>query len=122
MARACASDEEFEALAGAGSGAAAFVDFGAAWCAPCKAIAPHFAALAEEHAAPGLLFLKVDVDECEDTGEEYGVSKLPTFAFLRDGVAVETLGGGELPALLEFVRRHAPAPQPAPQPEPEPER
>ena len=38
------------------------VDFTATWCGPCKMIAPVFEALSGQD--PGLVFLKVDVDQC----------------------------------------------------------
>lgn len=39
------------------------VDFTATWCGPCRMIAPFFQELSEKY--PGLVFLKVDVDQCE---------------------------------------------------------
>jgi thiol-disulfide isomerase/thioredoxin len=42
--------------------------FTAAWCGPCKAIAPHFAALAKEHGS-AIQFVKVDIDDNADATE-----------------------------------------------------
>ena len=44
--------------------------FTAAWCGPCKAIAPHFAKLAQGNAA--VKFVKIDIDDNGTTAEEVG--------------------------------------------------
>ncbi|PQK13024.1 hypothetical protein BB8028_0003g16380 [Beauveria bassiana] len=72
------------------------VDFYADWCPPCRAIAPIFSKLAEEHSLPGqLAFVKVNVDHVKNVAQRYNVSAMPTFVFFRDGepqgVSVEGL-------------------------------
>ena len=48
------------------------VDFHATWCGPCKMIAPHLEEM--DKTMDDVVFLKVDVDECEDIAEEYKVN------------------------------------------------
>ncbi|KAK0619688.1 thioredoxin [Immersiella caudata] len=74
------------------------VDFYADWCPPCRAIAPVFSGLADNHTINGhLAFAKVNVDHVKDVGGRYGVSAMPTFLFFKNGelkgVAVEGLKG-----------------------------
>merc|ERR1712083_1285165 len=58
------------------------VDFHATWCGPCKMIAPHLEEM--DKTMDDVVFLKVDVDECEDIAEEYKVTAMPTFVFLKN--------------------------------------
>ena len=51
--------------------------FTAAWCGPCKAIAPHFAALAKEHGS-AIQFVKVDIDDNADATEMVSWPGLPS--------------------------------------------
>lgn len=70
----------------------ALLDFTAAWCPPCKAIAPHVDALATE--LRGDVFVaKVDIDENPELAERYNVMSVPTLIFLRDGQVVERVVG-----------------------------
>ena len=105
------TDEEFDELLQktTSAGMAMLVDFGAKWCAPCKAIAPLFTELAAAASAgaKNTLFVKVDIDDCEDTAEEYAVSQLPTFLLLdKNAQKVEMLAAGSPEALRDFVDRH----------------
>merc|ERR1712230_83825 len=57
------------------------VDFTATWCGPCQRIAPVFAKLAEE--MPDVVFVKVDVDENDETASACGIQSMPTFQFYK---------------------------------------
>ncbi|KAF3036552.1 hypothetical protein E8E12_004574 [Didymella heteroderae] len=62
------------------------VDFYADWCPPCRAIAPIFSKLADDHAVSGqLAFAKVNVDHVKDVAKKYGITAMPTFLFFEDG-------------------------------------
>lgn len=53
-------------------------------CGPCQRIAPHFEQFPGKY--PRAIFLKVDVDKCQDTAASQGVSAMPTFIFYRNKV------------------------------------
>lgn len=67
------------------------VDFFAVWCRPCQQIGPVFEKIETE--TPNALFLKVDVDESNDTAGKYGITSMPTFIFFKDGENVKTVIG-----------------------------
>jgi thioredoxin len=66
------------------------IDFWAAWCWPCRAMAPQF----ERAAAlrPQYRFAKVDVDSQPALAKRFAIASIPTLLVLRDGepVAEET--------------------------------
>ena len=58
-------------------------------CGPCKVIAPQIEAMSKEMA--DVVFLKVDVDENEDAAQEYNISAMPTFIFIKNQAKVRSL-------------------------------
>ena len=62
----------------------ALVDFGAGWCAPCRAIAPVLEQLAHEEAGRLRVF-KVDVDESPEIANRFHVIGLPALVLFKDG-------------------------------------
>ena len=84
----------------------ALVDFWAAWCGPCRAIAPTVEELASEYAGK-LKVVKVDVDENQDVSIRYGVQSIPTLLVFKDGQMVERLVGAyPKAAILSKVKPH----------------
>ena len=69
-------------------------------------IAPTFDALADEYAQ--VTFVKVDIDENQETAAFCGVSSMPTFQFFRSGRLIHTLSGANADALRRAVEEHAP--------------
>ena len=67
------------------------VDFTAAWCAPCRVMGPVLEELAAERE--DLRFVKIDVDENQQTTARYGVMSMPTFMVFDGGDPVLTLVG-----------------------------
>ena len=86
------------------SGIPVLVDFGAAWCAPCRAIAPTIDELAEEFDGK-VKVGKVDVDVSPSVSTKYGIRSMPTLIIYRGGEVVDQIIGrvpkGELVKRLE---------------------
>ena len=68
------------------------VDFWAAWCGPCKMIAPLIDELANEYAGK-MKIGKVDVDTNPRIATEYGVMSIPTIIFFKNGKVMNQLVG-----------------------------
>jgi thioredoxin len=69
------------------------VDFWAAWCAPCQAFAPVFAAVAAAHDGP-VRFGACDVDANPATAQLLGIRSIPTLVvFGPDGSEVGRSAG-----------------------------
>lgn len=63
------------------------VDFWAAWCGPCRMVAPELEALAAAHG-DALKVVKVDVDANEEVAARYGIQGIPTIGLFRGGQLV----------------------------------
>jgi thioredoxin 2 len=84
------------------------VDFWAAWCGPCRAMAPIFARAAGE-LEPNARFIKIDVDANPGLAQQFGVQGIPAlFAFHGGKVAARQAGVTDPSALRDWVRRFAP--------------
>ena len=59
------------------------IDFWAAWCGPCRMVAPVIDALASERS--DVRFGKLNVDENPNTAAAFGVQSIPLLVFFRDG-------------------------------------
>ena len=74
--------------------------FTATWCGPCKKIAPVVEELSNDSEYKDTtLFVKIDVDECEELMSECEVNCMPTFQFYKGGKKVDTLEGCDERAL-----------------------
>ena len=84
------------------------VDFWAAWCGPCKALAPVLEKLADDYAGRFLL-AKVDTDAERDLAVAAGVRSLPTVRLFVDGAPVaEFMGAQPESAVRAFLDQHLP--------------
>jgi len=104
MVLAVPTKEAFEQQLAQAGGKLVVVDFFATWCGPCKVIAPQVEALEKE--MPGVIFLKVDVDECEDVAMQYKVSAMPTFMFFKNGEKLSDFAGANLQKLKDTIAKH----------------
>ena len=79
------------------------VDFWAAWCGPCKMIAPVLDELADEYGEK-IKICKVDVDANKETPAKFNIRGIPTLMIFKDGNAEGTkVGALSKSQLKEFV-------------------
>ena len=64
------------------------MDFWAPWCGPCKMVGPIIDELATEYEGK-VIIGKCDVDENGDVAAEYGIRKIPTVLFFKNGELVD---------------------------------
>lgn len=83
------------------------VDFWAAWCAPCKAIAPILEDIAGDYQGK-VKIVKVDVTNCEETAVQYNIRNIPALLLFKDGeVVAQQVGAVPRSKLVEFLDQHA---------------
>ncbi|WP_102411520.1 thioredoxin [Beduinella massiliensis] len=68
------------------------VDFWAPWCGPCRMVAPHVDAVAEQAQGKAIVG-KVNVDESSALAQRFGVMSIPTLVVLKGGQMVERVVG-----------------------------
>ncbi len=81
------------------SGRPALVDFWAAWCHPCRMVAPVVEQLARDYAGRAVI-AKLDVDSNPLTAQRYGVQSIPTLLLFRDGREVDRIIGAQPPQVI----------------------
>ncbi len=82
------------------------VDFWAAWCGPCKMIAPVLDQLAGEYA-DSLTICKMDVDANKETPAKYGIRGIPTLMIFKDGnMEAQTVGALSKVDLENFIKEN----------------
>ncbi len=68
------------------------IDFWAAWCAPCRMIAPIIEDFANDYEGRAKVG-KLDVDSNQQTAIKYGVRSIPTVLIIKNGEVVDTIIG-----------------------------
>ena len=83
------------------------VDFWAAWCGPCRSVAPEVEALAEQYGT-AVKFVKVDVDANMAVAGRYGIRGIPTIGLFEGGELTKQAVGARprhaIEAELELTR------------------
>lgn len=104
MVKYVLSEEELTSELQSAGNSLVVVDFTAKWCPPCRAIAPMFDALAEEHK--DVVFLKVDIDDAQELSAKNEIRGVPTFLFFKGEQKVDGMSGADINELKEKILQH----------------
>ena len=78
------------------------VDCWAAWCGPCRMVAPVIEELARDYAGR-MTFAKLDVDKNRATATRFNIQSIPTILIFKNGKLVDQKMGAMPKAMLEPI-------------------
>jgi thioredoxin 1 len=79
------------------------LDFWAAWCGPCKMIAPMLDEISKDFSGR-IKICKMDIDENQSTPNKFNVRGIPTLIIFKDGnVEATKVGALSKVQLIEFI-------------------
>src|SRR5256714_15534520 len=82
------------------------VDFWAAWCAPCRMLAPTVEAVAEKYAGNAHV-VKLNVDANPSVSHRFGIKGIPTLIIFKNGRAEErVVGATSEAAISRMIEKH----------------
>jgi thioredoxin 2 len=88
------------------SGVPVVVDFWAAWCGPCRMMAPHFERAAAE-IEPAARLAKLNTEEAQDVAARFAIRGIPTLIIFRGGREIARQSGAmDHPTLSRWIRQH----------------
>jgi len=85
------------------------VDFWAAWCAPCRMLAPTVEAVAEKYASSARV-VKLNVDDNPSVSQRFGIKGIPTLILFKNGKEEErVVGATSEQAISRMLDKHVAA-------------
>ena len=81
------------------------IDFWSTTCGPCRAMAPHFAHVAEQFEGSAVRFVKVQTDAHPELAAPFHIRAVPTLMFVHDGKILDAVVGAmNAPRLTKKVQ------------------
>jgi len=78
------------------------VDFWAAWCMPCRSVAPFIDQIAKQYAGR-VKVVKLDTEHNPMTSQRFGIQAIPTFIMFKNGREFHRLSGANPAAIQQVV-------------------
>ena len=89
------------------AGGLCVIDFFAPWCGPCQRLVGELPKIAAEN--PKVLFIKVNVDDCQQLSHKFGVSSIPHVIFCKgNGGSIQQLAtvvGFNIAAIKQNIQK-----------------
>lgn len=82
-----------------------FVDFWAAWCAPCKQFSKVYELVAEQF--PSILFVKINIEEEQDLAEFFEIRSIPHLMVFKEGIIIYSDAGNISESTLKELAQQA---------------
>lgn len=101
---ACATEEEFKKCMSDHPGGLTVAHFWASWAPACEHMNEVLVELAKQY--PYVTFLTVEAEALPDLSEEYEISAVPTFVFLKNNKSIDRLDGANAAELTAKVKKH----------------
>ncbi|MEM7135707.1 MAG: thioredoxin family protein [Myxococcota bacterium] len=86
-------------------GGTAILDFWSTTCGPCRHMAPHFEAVAEQFAAAPLRFVRINTGSAPELAAPFRIRSVPTLLFVHDAEILDVRVGALSRAALHKKAR-----------------
>lgn len=82
-----------------------FVDFWAAWCAPCKQFSKAYEVVSEQF--PSILFVKINIEEEQELAEFFEIRSIPHLMVFKEGIIIYSDAGNISESTLKELAKQA---------------